>query len=282
MERSGHIMRRRGKSRRAAFTLLEVTLVVGLLVVIASLAIPNLLSEFERKLLPGSARQLRSLLTLVSANAAFDGKRYRIRFPEEDEEDQLGGRIQPLIEREDDPIDEPDEWYLVTAPWTLGKTMLRGIWCGEVRLGRPTAERLLERRSRIADALAEQFEEFTAERLPLIFEPDGTSGWATFVVVDGPYGVDVDNLEDYPRIELIWEGETGLGWLQRPFYEEELDLFEEKNWPVVLRQDFLNPRVLTEDDVLELRDAGMPRGMKSKEADLPDDSAVEQAYESDG
>ena len=37
--------------------------------------------------------------------------------------------------------------------------------------------------------------------------------------------------------------------------EEELDLFEEKNWPIVLRQDFLDPRVLTEDDVLELHDS---------------------------
>ena len=29
---------------------------------------------------------------------------------------------------------------------------------------------------------------------------------------------------------------------------------KEKNWPVVLRKDFLTPRMMTEQDVLELRD----------------------------
>ena len=55
-------------------------------------------------------------------------------------------------------------------------------------------------------------------------------------------------------LDLIVEGATGLSWIQRPFYDEELDLFEEKGWPAVLRQDFLDPRVLTENDVLELRE----------------------------
>jgi hypothetical protein len=54
------------------------------------------------------------------------------------------------------------------------------------------------------------------------------------------------------RIEVILEGPTGLAWLQRPFYDEELDLFEEKGWPAVLRKDFLDKAVLTEDDILEL------------------------------
>ena len=110
--------KRHAETRRVGgFTLVEVSLVVAMLALIAALAVPTLLSEINRKRLPGSARQMRSLLTLVGANAAFDGKRYRIRFPEDDEEDSLGGRIQPLIEREDDPIDEPDEWFLVSAPW---------------------------------------------------------------------------------------------------------------------------------------------------------------------
>jgi hypothetical protein len=71
---------------------------------------------------------------------------------------------------------------------------------------------------------------------------------------DSPSDITLEELEDYARIHVIVEGATGLAWLQRPFYEEELDLFEEKGWPAVLRQDFLDPRVLTEDDVLELRE----------------------------
>ena len=36
--------------------------------------------------------------------------------------------------------------------------------------------------------------------------------------------------------------------------EQSRKLFEEKGWPAVLRQDFLSPAVLTEDDVLEIRE----------------------------
>jgi hypothetical protein len=73
-------------------------------------------------------------------------------------------------------------------------------------------------------------------------------------VTDAPPGAQYDELEDYKRIEVILEGQTGFCWLQRPLYEAELDLFEEKGWPAVLRQDFLNRRELTEDDILELRE----------------------------
>jgi len=240
--------------RTRAFTLLEVSLVVGLMVLLAAMVVPNFLRELEREELPGSARNIRSLLTLIAANAAFDGKRYRIRFPEEDETDLLGGVQQPIIEREDDPIDDPEAYYLVTAPWAVGQTLLGSVWCAEIRLGRPTIERIRQTRSEIQAALEQGREDFEIERLPLVFDPDGTCEWATFVLTDAPRDTDLDELEEYDRIELILEGATGLAWMQRPFYDEELDLFEENGWPAVLRQDFLNKRILTEDDVLELRD----------------------------
>jgi type II secretory pathway pseudopilin PulG len=255
-------MRRVEKSKYRAFTLLEIILVLGIMLAITALALPNFIDEIRRNDLEGSARQLRSLLTLVAANASFDATRYRIRFAEEDEEDPLGGDQQPLIEREDDPLEEPEVFNLVTAPWAIGTTLLGHVWCAEVRLGRPTAEELLEldeMRSEIADALDEAFEEFSPHLRPVIFEPDGVSEWATFVLADAPRDVEIEELEDYPRIEVIFEGSTGMVWLQRPFYEEELELFEEKNWPVVLRQDFLNPKVLTEDDVLELHEIYLRR-----------------------
>ena len=81
---SGH-----GTYRAGAYTLIEIILVVGLLVALSAMAIPNFVRQIERERLPGSVRQLRSLLTLVRANAAFDGKRYRFRFPTEDEQEAL-------------------------------------------------------------------------------------------------------------------------------------------------------------------------------------------------
>lgn len=247
-------MKRTSVTRHRAFTLLEITLVVGLLAIISAMVLPTFFNELDRERLPGSAKKLRSFLTLVSANAAFDGVRYRIRFPEEGEEDPIGGDRQPLVEREYDPINEPDVFELVTAPWAVGRTLLGTVWCAEVRLGRPTVERLRETRDKIQDALEEAVEDFAPERPPLEFAPDGTAGWATFVLTDAPRGTELEDLVDYNRLELIFEGATGLAWIQRPLYDEELDLFEEKNWPVVLRQDFTSTRALTEDDILELRD----------------------------
>lgn len=239
---------------RRGLTLIEVVLVMGLILLITALAVPNFLREFQREQLPGSASQMRSLLTLTRANAAFDGRRYRIRCPEESEQDALGGNRQPIIERENDPVREPDIFYPVNAAWAIGKTLLGDVWCVEVRLGRPTVDTLRERRSAIEDAIERSREEFAPERPPLYIEPDASSDWATFVLVEGPRELSVEDAEEYPRLEVILEGATGLTWVQRPLYDEELDLFEEKNWPVVLRQDLLNSKMLTEDDVLELRE----------------------------
>ncbi len=245
-------MNRRNATLCCAFTLIEVILVMGILVAITAIVVPNFLREYEATHLPGSAKQLRSLLTMVSSRAALDGKRYRIRFPMENEEDPLGGTQQPLVEREDDPFYEPEVFNLVTDSWAVGATILGNVWCAEIRHGRPTVELLEERRSRIEEALEKVQQDFEPERQPILFEADARTGWVTLVLTNAPRGTDIDDLDDYEAIEVIMEGETGLIWLQRPLYEEELDLFEEKNWPIVLRQDFLDPRVLTEDDVLEL------------------------------
>ncbi len=242
-----------------AFTLLEVSLVVAILVVISAMVVPDFIRQLRQDELPRSCRQLRSLITLIRANASFDCKRYQIRFPNEDELDPLGGETQPLIEREDDPIKDPEIFSLVISPWAVGQTLLGDVWCAEVRLGRPTIELIRERREQAAEnieeKLEEEFEDIEPERPPLFVEPDGSSQWAVFVLTTAPRDIELDQLEDYPQIELILDGSTGLAWMQRPFYEVELDLFEEKGWPAVMRQDFLDPRELTEEDVLEIRES---------------------------
>lgn len=256
-------------TRPRAYTLIEMMLVVGLLVLISAMVVPNFIRQIKADVLPRSARQLRSLVTMVRAHAAFDAKRYRIRFPEDEELDLLGGDTQPLIEREDDPINDPEVFTLVTDFWAIGETLLGEAWCVELRLGRPTIEDLQVRRTRAAenidtklDNLFEKEEvDFVRERLPLYVEPDGTNEWAVFILTTAPRETDFDEIEDFESLHLIVEGISGLAWMQRPFYDEELDLFEENHWPAVLRQDFLDPRVLTEDDVLELRESQV-RGRK--------------------
>ncbi|MBI4719232.1 MAG: hypothetical protein HY763_15650 [Planctomycetes bacterium] len=241
-------------AERAGLTLLEVMLAIGVLALVTALAVPNFINELRREELPGSARQLRSLLSMTAAHAAFDGKRYRLRFPEDGEVDALGTDNQPIVEREDDAIREPEVFNPVTEPWAVGKTFHSDVWCAEVRIGRPTIERVRQLRAGVREPPDETLKEFDPYRPPLVIDPDATSDWATFVLTLAPRDIGVEEVENYPRVELILEGATGLAWVQRPFYDEELDLFEEKNWPAVLRQDFLRPDVLTEDDVLELRE----------------------------
>lgn len=258
---------RKQNPERRGFTLVEVTLVVGILVLISAMIIPNFLRQIRGEAMPRSARQLRSLITLVRANASFDNRRYRIRFPNEDEKDLFGGRTQPLIEREDDPIDEPEIFNVVTDPWAIEPTFMGDVWCAEVRLGKPTIERLRELRERAADGVERELEEakerddkIDPDRPPLFIEPDGSSEWVTFVLTTAPRNTALDDLPDHPQLHLIADGGTGLAWLQRRFYDEEIDLFEEKNWPAVLRQDLLSPTMLTEDDVLEIRERQLRGG----------------------
>ena len=122
---------------RGAFTLLEILLVIGVLITLTGLIMPNFFLELEQRRLPSSAEQMRAMLTMTRANAMFDGMRYRIRFPRDDELDGMGGDRQPIIEREEDRIRYPEEYSRVTAPWTFGETFARGVWCAQVRLGRP-------------------------------------------------------------------------------------------------------------------------------------------------
>lgn len=256
-----------GHRNRQAYTLVEVVMVVALLLAIVSFAAPSLIRDIEGRRLPESARRMRSLLTLTRANAMYDGKRYRIRFPAEDELDSDGGDRQPIVEREDEPFADPGVYNRVTEPWARGDTFLDDIWCAGVRLGRPTLERIMEERfvdelaEELVDEFDEQASEYEEQYPPLYIEPDGTTEWVTFVVTNAPRDIEIDELiedeevsEQHQRIEVIFDGNTGLCWLQRPFYDEELDMFQEHGWPPVLRKDFIRTEELTEEEVLEIRE----------------------------
>lgn len=241
-----------GAGQRRAFTFIEIVLVIALLGMMAAMALPTLVQEIRGSRLPTSAEQMRSLIELVRANAQIEGKRYRIRFPRGDELDRQGTSVQPLIERADDPMN-PEAWTLVEEPWTLGETLLRDCWCIQVRLGRPTVEKIRDPAPSVAEELANMREDWDVDYPPLIFEPDGTSPWATYVITKAPKNTKVEALDDtVPRLEVILEGPTGMIWIQRALYASEIDLFEQNGWPVVLRRDFSDPRPLTEKDVLEL------------------------------
>ena len=82
------------------------------------------------------------------------------------------------------------------------------------------------------------------------------------MLTDAPADVPLEDLDDeteFGRLELILDGLTGLSWLQRTLYVEELEMMKEHGWPPVLRKDFLQAQKLTEDNVLEIREASVRR-----------------------
>lgn len=255
----------RRSPRHPGFTLFELLLVIGLLAVLAAFVMPDMITAFERERLPESARQLRALIQLTRANAMYEGRRYRIRFPQEDELDGQGSQLQPIVEVERDPLTAPEQFTPVRASWAEDETLQRGIRCARIRMGKPTVDLLLGQST--AEQVVEQEETQIEEAMadvdfdegfpPLVIDPDGTCDWVTFLLTDAAPEEDVADLDpksaDYAMVEVIVDGLTGLAWLQRPLYEEELQMMKEHDWPPVLRHDFLNPRPLTEENVLEVR-----------------------------
>jgi prepilin-type N-terminal cleavage/methylation domain-containing protein len=250
----------KARRRQCGFTLLETVLVLGILALLAGIVIPELYRSFQRQRLPSSAHYMRALLLMTRANAMLDGLRYRIRFAREDELDAQGGTRQPIVEVERDPLERPEEFEPVLASWARDITLAEGVRCVKVRLGKPTIELLLreveEDEDRIEELEAVFEEEFDEDFPPLVFERDGTSQWASFVVTDAPQDLEFEDIEpeEHKCIEVILDGVTGLAWLQRTLYVEELEMMRENGWPPVLRKDFLSPIALTEDDVLEIRE----------------------------
>ncbi len=252
------------------FSLLEILLVTGLLAIVMAMVLPSFMGDFFRAQMPESGRQMRALIQLTRANAMIDGLRYRIRFPREDELDEQGSQRQPVVEVEDRPLEFPEQFRPVLAAWARDETLLRNIRCAKVRLGKPTIDQLLGQDELALDLEEERLEDleetaretYEEEFPPLVFDTDGTSEWATFLLTDAPADVPLEDLDDeteFARLEVILDGLTGLAWLQRALYIEELEMMKEHGWPPVLRKDFLQAQKLTEDNVLEIREASVRR-----------------------
>jgi prepilin-type N-terminal cleavage/methylation domain-containing protein len=259
-------MRRTIHDIRDGFTLMEMLLVTGLLAILSALVLPPMIQDIERSRLPDSANQMRSLLRLTRGYAVMDGRRYRVRFLEEGESAEprdaniVYDPRQPVVEWEPEPLSEPGTFVPVLASWAQSDVLRKGVRCLEIRLGKPTVESLRKNDTERHEMLVEDLLGEADERYPpLYFEPDGSTEWATFVLTSAPPSAgeradEIDPLE-YPVIEVILDGVSGLAWLQRPLQDEELDMLEENNWPPVFRRDFLNERVLTENDVIEIQES---------------------------
>ncbi len=239
------IDQRRDVSRRAyaagGFTLLEVVLVIGLMVLLASFAWPALQSRFDHAQLPESGDQLRSLMELTRAQARIDHRRYRIRFAPNER--------QPIVEWEKDPFQAPGKFEAVKADWTSDDRLLGDAQVHEIRPGRPEYTLPLD------DERSEQQETETTEvvvggddsavaatddgaaaapppaeklddapidekRPALVFEPDGSSDWATIIVANVTSEKPLEDSAEQIWIEI--DGRSGLASIRPSLSEQEM------------------------------------------------------------
>jgi prepilin-type N-terminal cleavage/methylation domain-containing protein len=248
--------------RCRAFTLVELMLVLGILALLAYFTGISMRGPLQRSALPESGHRLRSLIQLTWANAMLDGKRYRIRMLSEDEElaEDLTPRerLQPMVEIERDPAREPGVFTPVLASWAQSDVFVGDVWCFDVRPGEPnTASMLVEpEEMELADE-EERREELGLEddqSWVMILEPDGTSEWMVFRLVDCPHDdFHESGLEEYPQLAVIVDGPLGLVFLQRPLHEEEIDMLASYGHSPLLRRDFMTSKKLTDEDVEEIK-----------------------------
>jgi hypothetical protein len=240
---------------------LELTLAIGLMSVLAYFAMVSFQSPLARSALPESGRRFRSMIGMVRMRCMMDGKRYRLRFlsEEDPQAEKLTKRElrQPYIEIERDPIEDPGEWTPVLASWVSQEVFLGEVWCYDIRVGEPTFEtvavELEEQDLEEEEARKAEFDLEADEDWVLEFEPNGTSPWMTFRLIDHPQDdFEESTMATYPQLDVILDGRLGAIFLQRPLKEEEIDVLTEHGHTALLRRDFLDTKLLDDDSVLEI------------------------------
>ncbi len=243
--------------RLRAFTLVEGILVILLLGVLIAFALPDLTPALRKRSLVESADRLRSLIVMAHAQAMQDGLKYRIMFPgtpdpndryAEKEIDVPLETLQPVVERQCEPLDNPEAFGGFEAAWKNRPILQEGTRCVAVLPGRPNFEITPE--SPIAGP---SISEGQAEFVPLTLNPDGTTEWVTFVLTDLPFDIVPEPYHVGRILNVIVDGRTGQTWIQRALRVEEVEVMQEYGASPILHMDFTRADVITEENILEVR-----------------------------
>lgn len=218
------------------FTLIEIVIALGLLMLLASIAWPLLAGRITASELPDSGDRIRSMLFMARSGAVMEHRRHRIRF--------APGERQPILEYEVDPIREPGEWAEIEAAWAEQDMLLGEVQVHQVQLGRPIWSRPLaetdqpgeeedEEDASLEDlAMAElaeamstfastmDDEEIDENRPIIVFDVDGSSDWAVLILAR----IDPDDEleEEEGQLWVLLDGRTGIARLQEQWTEADL------------------------------------------------------------
>lgn len=234
--------RLRGARSRRAFTLLEIVVTLGLLVLILALAWPIMQNQIAASALPESAARLRDTLFMARSHAMMENRRVRIRFAPNEQA--------PYIEIELDPVRFPGEWEAIGAAWAREPLLLGDVQVVAIESGRPVylkpvsfdestdktekdaeEEAKLEKRSGMdnttgldtygtAVTMANEDIELDENRPLIIYEPNGSTDWATIKLAEIP--LDQELTEDDNQLWVILDGRTGLAYVRDQVTEDQL------------------------------------------------------------
>jgi len=242
--------------RRRAVTLLELLLVIVILSLLLIFLFPDLSSEMRRRSLQESCDRLRALIVMTHAKAVQDGVAYRIQFPgTPDPLDRHANKdidvpietLQPEIQKQVDPLGNPDAFTGSEAKWKPSEVLMSGTRCVAVMAGKPNFD--ISPNSPIAGP---PINEGITSFVPLTLRPDGTCDWVTFVLTDLPYDIYLEADHVARILNVIVDGRTGQVWVQRSLRVEEVELMQEYGASPILHIDFTRGDRITKDNILEI------------------------------
>jgi prepilin-type N-terminal cleavage/methylation domain-containing protein len=240
---------------RRAFTLVEVLLVILLIGAIVFFAYPDFQAEFGRRSLTESADRLRALIVMCHSEAMREGRYYRIEMPNTPDPNDPDARKtvevpleteQPRVIRQQDLLN-PESWEDFDAYWKSDNVLQNGTRCIGVFPGRPNFD--IQGTSPIAGP---QIDGTETTFVPVIFNPDGTCDWATFVLTDLPPDTELQPSHVARILNVIVDGRTGQVWIQRALRVEEVEVMQERGASPIFHMDFLSPQPITEENILEI------------------------------
>jgi type II secretion system protein H len=197
--------------RTAGFTLVEVLVVIALLGLVATLAIPLFHTDTPQQVMQQSCDRLSSLMAMCRAQAMLNG--HPVRLTWQAPQDDPKGQPSPVVVHEADPIQSPGEFKPMAASWANDPVIQKNVQVRLVQLGDYDPASLTNTEGQF-DLPAEP------SLQPVEFHPDGTADPAVFVLTTKlPQGSSQEELQGWVVLDSV----SGLGKVTKPPTADEFD-----------------------------------------------------------
>jgi prepilin-type N-terminal cleavage/methylation domain-containing protein len=267
--------------RSAGFTLVEILVVIMLLAMVASMAIPLIRGDTPQQQMEASTQRLASLMAMCRAQAMLNG--HPVRLTWEAGRDDPKEPLLPVVTHEADPIGSPGAYKRMAASWANDPILQKNVQIRLVQAGAFDLSSLAKTQGRFdlpVDPSVQMVE----------FRPDGTADAAVFVLTTKlPEGSSQDELQGWVVLDTV----SGLAHVRKPPTAEQFDglikaqaalpdlQFQEKAVEVAESdasgvEALLGKAGMTTDDLTDIMAASgsSPRGGSDKAPGTPGDESA--------